>query len=268
MMERLSPPKPRREQDALRQTPGSAPLRTPVRPSGRRVPGPCCRPQWLHRARHPRHGSRGMSLSGDRDSSAIRRFAQQSRFQRKCLSAIGLVRSRTQCANAALWTAKTVAEGGTDDLFYSMDKEVTGDDLGLTLQTAYVTTALIVGSDRFRLAVSADGSTGCRASRPSRTKTTISTSTLGRRSVSTTPTSTTRVLSMSATSVSSLRSRALTSSARRCSARSIPAQCPHARAAGAERLDRNPGITGRGFRGACLRGDDALAADHGPARAR
>lgn len=45
--------------------------------------------------------------------------------------------------NAALWTAKTVAEGGTGDLFYTMNKEATGNDLGLTLQTGYVTKALL-----------------------------------------------------------------------------------------------------------------------------
>lgn len=63
--------------------------------------------------------------------------------------------------NAALWTARTAAEGGTGDLFYTMNKEAAGRDLGLTLQTAYVTKALmgLFGSDRFRLAVSADGST-------------------------------------------------------------------------------------------------------------
>jgi hypothetical protein len=63
--------------------------------------------------------------------------------------------------NAALWTAKTVAEGGTGDLFYTMNKEAAGDDLGLTLQTGFVTKALVglFGSDRFRLSVSADGST-------------------------------------------------------------------------------------------------------------
>ena len=63
--------------------------------------------------------------------------------------------------NAALWTAKTVAEGGTGDLFYIMNKEAAGDDLGLTLQTGFVTRALLglFGSDRLRLAVSADGST-------------------------------------------------------------------------------------------------------------
>lgn len=63
--------------------------------------------------------------------------------------------------NAALWTAKTVAEGGTGDLFYTMNKEAAGDDLGLTLQTGFTTKALLglFGSDRFRLAVSVDGST-------------------------------------------------------------------------------------------------------------
>ncbi|PIE14916.1 MAG: hypothetical protein CSA70_00765 [Rhodobacterales bacterium] len=63
--------------------------------------------------------------------------------------------------NAALWTAKTVAEGGTGDLFYTMNKEAEGDDLGLTLQTGFITKALVglFGSDKFRLAVSPDGST-------------------------------------------------------------------------------------------------------------
>ena len=61
--------------------------------------------------------------------------------------------------NAALWTARTAAEGGTGDLFYTMNKETTADDLGLTLQSGFVTRALLglFGSDRFRLAVSADG---------------------------------------------------------------------------------------------------------------
>ena len=63
--------------------------------------------------------------------------------------------------NSALWTAKTVAEGGTGDLFYTMNKEAAGNDLGLTLQTGFVTKALVglFGSNHFRLAVSSDGST-------------------------------------------------------------------------------------------------------------
>jgi hypothetical protein len=62
--------------------------------------------------------------------------------------------------NAALWTARTVAEGGTGDLFYTMNKEAAGDDLGLTLQTGFVTKALVglFGSDSLRVAVSPDGS--------------------------------------------------------------------------------------------------------------
>ena len=42
-MERLSSPKPRRDQDALRQTLAAAPVRQGLRPSGRRVPAPCRR---------------------------------------------------------------------------------------------------------------------------------------------------------------------------------------------------------------------------------
>lgn len=63
--------------------------------------------------------------------------------------------------NAALWTARTSSEGGTGDLFYTMNKEAAARDLGLTLQTGFVTKALLglFGSDRFRLAVSADGTT-------------------------------------------------------------------------------------------------------------
>jgi hypothetical protein len=61
--------------------------------------------------------------------------------------------------NAALWTAKTVAEGGTGDLFYTMNEETAGDDLGLTLQTGFVTKALLglFGSDNLRISVCADG---------------------------------------------------------------------------------------------------------------
>jgi hypothetical protein len=33
-------------------------------------------------------------------------------------------------AHGALWTAKTGAEGGTSDLFYTMDKETAGDTSG------------------------------------------------------------------------------------------------------------------------------------------
>ena len=76
-MERIPPPKPRRNQDALCQAAGPAPHGAGLRPSGRGVPGPCRRPERLHRARHPRHGGRGISLSGERGTSAISRFVQQ-----------------------------------------------------------------------------------------------------------------------------------------------------------------------------------------------
>lgn len=42
----------------------------------------------------------------------------------------------------------------------SINKEAAGDDLGLTMQTGFVTKALLghFGTDKFRLEVSADGS--------------------------------------------------------------------------------------------------------------
>ncbi|MEF2552619.1 hypothetical protein VQ042_14790 [Aurantimonas sp. A2-1-M11] len=63
--------------------------------------------------------------------------------------------------NAALWAAKAMTEGGPGDLFHTINKETVGDDLGLVLQTGFVTKALVglFGSDSFRLAVSVDGST-------------------------------------------------------------------------------------------------------------
>ena len=92
-LERLSPPEPRRDMsragkpsggsfsrrmDALREPVGSAPHGAGLRPPGRRVPGWCCRAERLHRARHPRHEGRGISLSGRRGSPAVSRFVQQS----------------------------------------------------------------------------------------------------------------------------------------------------------------------------------------------
>jgi hypothetical protein len=81
--------------------------------------------------------------------------------QNTALFGLGTANPNSAKLNAALWTAKTVAEGGTGDLFYTMNKEAAGDDLGQTLQTGFVTKALVAlfGSDRFGLAVSADGST-------------------------------------------------------------------------------------------------------------
>lgn len=46
--------------------------------SGTKHLGQGSRPERLHRPRHTRHTSRGISLSGDRATPAIRRFLQQS----------------------------------------------------------------------------------------------------------------------------------------------------------------------------------------------
>jgi hypothetical protein len=54
--------KPR--QDATRQVAGPAPVRTRVRSSGRRVPGPCRCAQRLHRARHAHHRAAGLVCPG------------------------------------------------------------------------------------------------------------------------------------------------------------------------------------------------------------
>jgi len=62
--------------------------------------------------------------------------------------------------NKALWTARYASEGGDGDLFYTMNKEAAGGDVGFLLQTDFVTKALLglFGSNNLRLAVSADGS--------------------------------------------------------------------------------------------------------------
>ncbi|SLN56798.1 Transposase DDE domain protein [Falsiruegeria litorea R37] len=78
-MERIPPPKPRRNEDALCQTAGPAAHGAGLRPTGRRAPGPHRRPERLHRARHTRHGSCEISPSGERGTSAFSRFVQQSR---------------------------------------------------------------------------------------------------------------------------------------------------------------------------------------------
>ena len=77
-MERIPPPKSRRNQDALCETARPAPHGAGLRPSGGRVPGSCGRSERLHCARHPRHTGHGISLSGRRGSPAVSRFLQQS----------------------------------------------------------------------------------------------------------------------------------------------------------------------------------------------
>src|SRR5690606_18899246 len=70
-MEWIPPPKPRRDKDALYQVAGPAAHGTGLRPTGRRTPGPHRRPERLHRARNTRHGSCGISPSGERGTSAL-----------------------------------------------------------------------------------------------------------------------------------------------------------------------------------------------------
>lgn len=79
-MERVPPPEPRRDKDALRETAGPAAHGTGLRPSGRRTPSPHRRTERLHRARHPCHRGRGISPSGERGTLTISRFVQQSPF--------------------------------------------------------------------------------------------------------------------------------------------------------------------------------------------
>ena len=68
-----------RRLDALRETAGSAPHGAGLRPPGRGVPGPCRRPERLHRTRHTRNSSRGMTLSKERATLTVNRFVQQRR---------------------------------------------------------------------------------------------------------------------------------------------------------------------------------------------
>ncbi len=64
-MERIPPPKPRRDEEALRETAGPATHGTGLRPPGRRPSGPHRRPERLHRARHPCHRALRISPSGE-----------------------------------------------------------------------------------------------------------------------------------------------------------------------------------------------------------
>lgn len=61
--------------------------------------------------------------------------------------------------NAALWTARTVAEGGTGDLRYTLNKEAAADVLSILLQSGFSARAELglVGSDDLTLKVSPDG---------------------------------------------------------------------------------------------------------------
>jgi hypothetical protein len=61
--------------------------------------------------------------------------------------------------NSALFTARTTAEGGTGNVFVTANKSAADRDAGFTFQSGFVTRAIagLFGSNRFRIAVSADG---------------------------------------------------------------------------------------------------------------
>ena len=61
--------------------------------------------------------------------------------------------------NKALWTAKTIAEGGDDDLRLTLNKEGPADTVSLMMQTGYSGRAELglSGSDDFSIKVSPDG---------------------------------------------------------------------------------------------------------------
>ncbi|TFZ60653.1 DUF2793 domain-containing protein [Methylorubrum sp. Q1] len=61
--------------------------------------------------------------------------------------------------NKALWTALTVAEGGSGDLRYTLNKQAAGNTLSLLMQTGFSARAEIglTGDDDFRVKVSPNG---------------------------------------------------------------------------------------------------------------
>jgi hypothetical protein len=73
--------------------------------------------------------------------------------------------------NKALWTARTVAEGGDGDLRYTLNKEGAADVLSLLFQSGFSGRAEIglVGDDDLAIKVSADGSAWIEALRLSGT---------------------------------------------------------------------------------------------------
>ncbi len=77
-MEWLSPPKPRRDQDALCETTGPEPHGAGLRPAGRGDPHPHRRAKPLHSSWHPCHRARRISPSGERGRTLFTRFVQLS----------------------------------------------------------------------------------------------------------------------------------------------------------------------------------------------
>ena len=82
-MERLPPPKPRRDEDELLQSARGEDRLARFRAPGRRASHPRRGAQPLHRPRHARNATRGMNLSGERGNSSVRRVVQQSRCRKE-----------------------------------------------------------------------------------------------------------------------------------------------------------------------------------------
>jgi hypothetical protein len=77
-VERLPPPQPRRGQDDLHETAGSAADVPRLRPSDRRAPGPHRHPRPLHRTRPPRPAARRPTSNGERRGPPAGKSAQPS----------------------------------------------------------------------------------------------------------------------------------------------------------------------------------------------
>lgn len=91
-------------------------------------------------------------------------FATVTAIQNLALLGVGTTADATNPfsakLNKALWTAKTVAEGGIGDLRYTLNKEGAANVLSLLLQTAFSGRAELglIGDDNLTLKVSPDGS--------------------------------------------------------------------------------------------------------------
>ena len=169
-----------------------------------------------------------------------------------------------------------------------MNKEAAGDDLGLTLQTGFVTKALVglFGSDKFRLAVSADGASFFDGLIVDNTNGIVDQPRLPRFKAYTNfdnyvPLETWTKIGLNNTDYND--QGAFDAANNRFVApvdgtylfgaiAALQGQRqhhgPHERAAGAERHHRNQGRLGRDLRHPRLARDHDLAADHGAARRR
>jgi hypothetical protein len=78
--DRMPQPQPCRNQDALCETPRSAPLGAGLQSASCGDPDPRCDPKRLHSSWHTMYRRRRLSPSGERGSSISGRFVQQCRY--------------------------------------------------------------------------------------------------------------------------------------------------------------------------------------------